>query len=364
MSKPIIGEIVWLRTIACISVVFGHTLLSASNVFYGDADPFGKNIIYLLLLASYFGTPAFIFMSEFLIAKNYSNHIPSGFVKKRAKFLLLPYLFMSIVYGFVNAESFTFNAIFTKTLRSIFLAESTVYFIIIIFQFYILHKLLYKKLNKWNPKTVLLTTFMINVLYLSFFHFTSTPENEVASYIWRRGHWLLFIAWLFYFSLGYYASKYFETLKTKLNSSMIFWKLLTLSMALFFIIVFNKYFNIISTVSSKRIDMILYTACIILLIFSLANFIKKTPNFMIIFSNYSFSIYLIHKIFLSFFESFNFVSEMNIILYIVLALTLSIIGSMAVSYLFNLFKIGKLFVGQNKQLKISRSSVNKNVKMG
>ncbi|MEK3887246.1 acyltransferase family protein [Bacillus sp. FSL K6-3431] len=350
MNKKIINEVIWLRVVACISVVLGHSLITTNTILYEDVDSFGKKIVYLILMATYFATPVFIFISEFLLAKKYSNGLPPNFIKKRAKYLLVPYLFMSVVYGFVNADSLNPQSIMMTIIRNILLAESTVYFILIIFQFYFLHIVFYKKLNKWKPLTVISSTLLLNILYLSFFHFVNAPENEIASYIWRRGHWLLFVAWIFYFVMGFYIGKYFNKVKKKLHSKKVAISLAFSTTCLLILVITNKYFDLIHTVSSKRIDILIYTASVILLVFSLSTFIKRTPNFIITISNYSFSIYLLHKVFLAVFEAFN-LNYFNPILHVVLAFLFSFFSSILISYLLNLGSFGKYLVGQNQQLK-------------
>lgn len=356
MSKPIINEMVLLRTIACLTVVLCHSLESALAIFYTpEASSMGKNVLYLVLMATFFATPAFVFMSEFLLGKKYHSHIPNGFLRKRAKYLLLPYLFMSIVYGFINAPSNTPESIFIQVLKSVFLADSTVYFIIIIFQFYVLHAIFYKKLNGWNPFKVLIISLILNVLYLSIFNFIDPPtNNDIYSYIWRRGYYIPFFAWIFYFSLGFYVGKNFELIKKKISANSAIFKISLTTGILFMVVIINRYFKIIEVTSSKRVDMLLYTTCVIFLVFALTTLLKRIPTSIIIFSNYSFSIYLLHKIFIGFFESLGWADNLNIIVYIVLIFILSVALSVFVSYLLNLSKFGKFLVGQNRQLKIPK----------
>lgn len=359
MKKELVSEIVWMRAIACIAVVVGHSIQAGFDHYFSpDSTPtMTQNILILVLLAMYFATPTFVFLSEFLISKKYFNHIPEGFIKKRAKYLLVPYIFMGFVYGIIESPELTIQTIFVESLKNIFLGDFTVYFILIIFQFYFLHVLLHKKLNKWSPKVVLPITFLINAIYLAFFNFTEPTNNPIAIYIWKTGHWLPFIGWLFYFSLGYYCGKHYNALLKYLKKRTI--PLVLITIASFFIVVINKYFGIIEAISSKRIDILLYTICIILLIFHLASYINKTPKLLIILGNYSFSIYLLHKIFLHYFQP---LPNMNMVLYIITSFIFSFGLSILTSYILNKFSFGKYLVGQNALIKLNRNKERKLLK--
>lgn len=357
MQKNIISEAVWLRAIACLIVVLCHSMETASTVLLLDESPDvarTKSILYIFYMATFFATPAFVFLSEFLISKKYSTQIPVGFIKKRIKYLLYPYLFMSVVYAFTDNDSLTLKSVAIESLRNIFLGESTVYFVLIIFQFYFLHLLFYKKLARWKPKVVLITTLGVNIGYLAIFNFLNSPNNTIAAYLWGRGHWVIFIGWIFYFALGYYAGKHYYYLKAKLNTKPALIILIFTSVAFLMIVLVTKYFKIIDAVSSKRIDIVFYTISIILLIFSVSTFINRTPRIIIMLSNYSFSIYLLHKVFLRLFEILDIFEEMNIVAFIVFTFILSLGVSIITSYLINITWFGKYLVGQNQQIKLNK----------
>src|SRR5699024_5269277 len=117
---------------------------------------------------------------------------------------------------------------------------------------------------------------------------------DALQYFWIKGHFMLFPAWLFYFSFGFWLGNNYD----KVSKSFARYKNYYLFgfILMMMPILFLKHFNIISTVSSKRIDILLYTALFVLTI--LAFFFNKTtiPYIVEKFNRYSFSIYLIHTI--------------------------------------------------------------------
>src|SRR5690625_7952470 len=110
-----------------------------------------------------FGTPTFIFISMLLISYSYPNGLPKGFLWRRFQLILLPFIFMAIFY---SADMNIFNQLLAGNMTEVFSSAtwSTIlsnvignlmggyhgYFILIIFQFYILAYFLYKFLSKSN----------------------------------------------------------------------------------------------------------------------------------------------------------------------------------------------------------------------
>ena len=353
MNKTIVNEMFLLRFVACLAVVLVHSIEEAILRFElsVNEDFFFTSLRMIFL----FGTPTFIFISEFLLAKSYPNELPKGFFRKRAKFLLIPYIAMGWLYA-LNDVGFS-KPLLIEVFKNIFFANFTAYFIIIIFQFYILHYLLHKYLDKWNPKKVLVTSLLINVIYLGFFNFTE-PVSFIpgANYIWGKFSWLPFLGWIFYFSVGYYCGKYyneFKTLLEKYKYLLFVFPIITLSVILYF-----KTTGFIPTNSSKRIDIIFYTISLIFLVFYLSSKVKVLPSIVYIISNYSFSIYLLHKLIIDFLPAPKL---FNVYFSIPYFLILSLLCSLIVSKIISKVPFGKFIVGnvQNYSNRLSSSSHEK-----
>lgn len=349
-NKGLVNEVFWLRTIACIAVTFGHGLQIGYSHY---TEPTIYNVIsYLIYMFVLFGVPVFVFISEFLLSNKYSIQIPPGFFKKRLKILVIPYIFMSIIYAFFDADTLNVKNVLVEAGKNIFLGHSTVYFVIIIFQFYVLHILLRRYLNQWSPKSVIFISFLVNIAYLSVFNFIESPNHPYAIYFWDIGYYLFFVSWIFYFVLGYYSGKFYqETLVFLRRYKRIIYLMPVITFGC--MLLMNKYFLI--TQNSKRVDMLLFAASMILFILYLASNLKKTPKVIMLISNYSFSIFLLNEFFFLIIQQIQPPSYLNILSYSIVAFFLSLGCSIILSYLLNKFTFGKYFVGQTMKFKIGKN---------
>ncbi|MBT2679814.1 acyltransferase family protein [Bacillus sp. ISL-35] len=344
MNINTINSVFWIRAIACIAVVMGHSIQLTNVEFKNFSNDFYSLLLNYLLAAGLFGTPVFVFISELLLSKKYPTQLPVGFFKKRIAYIFFPYLFMNVVYAFIKIESYNVIVIIVEILKNIFLGHSVLYFILIIFQFYLLHSILNNFLNRYSPVAVLSVSFAINMLYLAIFNFMDPPNNSIAKEVWRYGYWLPFVGWLFYFTLGFYCGKYFDKFVYLLGKySKTVFALPPLTFFLFIII--NK-FDLINYTTSKRVDMVPYTVSIIFLIFLVStHFIKTVPKIVMIISNYSFSIYLLHMLIIHLIELFTPPIMLNKLSYLVIVMVISVCFSILLSYLINKFTFGKYIVG-------------------
>lgn len=346
----LINEVFWLRCLACLAVTFGHAIKSA-NVHYIEPTimHIGSYVLYMIVL---FGVPVFIFISEFLLAYKYPKRLPAGFITKRLSLLLIPYLVMSSVYAIMSVETWTFTNVIITMCKTIFLGESSVYFILIIFQFYFLHLLCHKYLARMSPKVMLLGAFLINLLYLGFFNFTEPPANAFGSYFWNPGYWMPFLGWLFYFVLGFYCGRNYSFVLEKLHKYkklVIIFPILSLLLML----LANKYFLIDQ--SSKRIDMLVFAVSMIFLIMYRTSIRGKVPPIVMMISNYSFSIFLLNQVFFILLSHVKPPVFLNILSYSLVAFLLSLFASILTSYLLNRFKFGKYIVGKIMPFKLENT---------
>lgn len=346
-NSKLINEVFWLRCIACIAVTFGHAI-QKGYIHYTDPSlhQMGSYILYMGVL---FGVPVFVFISEFLLSNKYVNKVPPGFIKKRLKILLVPYIFMSFVFALFEVKTWAIQNLLIEISRNIFLGESTVYFILIIFQFYLLHILFSKHLNRLSPKVVISAAFIINIAYLGFFNFVEAPSNTFAQYFWNPGYWMPFVGWIFYFVLGYYCGKNYQTVLgvvRKYNKLVLIMPFVTL----IGVFLMNKYYLIGQ--SSKRIDILLYATAMIFLIMYIASMAKKTPKLIMIISNYSFSIFLLNEFFFLLFSNVEPPAFMNILSYSLTVFFLSLLSSIGLANVLNKIILGKYLVGKVMEFRV------------
>lgn len=344
-KTSMIKEIFILRSFACLSIVLLHAIGIGLVTTSNEVSSWSYMTFDSINMFLYFGTPMFIFISELLIAYSYKHkRLPSHFLSKRFKLLFLPFLFMAIFYSIPHAVS-SIGDWGIKLFLNVFIGDFHGYFVLIIFQFYLLHLLLHKQLRKWCPKVVLCLSLIINIAYLAIFNFISPPDILFGVYIWERFYWVPFLGWIFYFVLGYYCGHYYEefvrTLRTKKN-----WVLAApLISTLFLLLSYHNGWLLIH--SSKRIDMLFHTVAVSFFIFYIATQLKQYPNWLIKISQYSFGIYLLHFFYLEAINLvYNWTSLQLGIVFIILLFTLSTIFSIITVHLLNKWKYGKYIVGQ------------------
>lgn len=282
-----------LRAVACLSVVFLHSIQHVVNYNFGGTTAIEKTLLSIAGLLSA-GTPTFIFISIILFAYKYPNNLPNNFYSKRITLILFPFISMAFFYALV--ETYDNISLLPKQIFYNLIGQYHGWFVLLIFQFYILYHLTIKLKTKISPFVALSTSLAINIIYLAFFNFTNPLNStEFASFFWKTGFWTPFVGWLFYFSFAYYCGRNYDYfLKTiKKYKSLIIAALL-----ISVLIVLTIDFLQLSPNGSKRIDMIPFTILAVSLMLSSFSKIKKVNGILMIISNYSFGIYLLHVFYL------------------------------------------------------------------
>ncbi|MFT0803094.1 acyltransferase family protein [Bacillus swezeyi] len=349
-----VKEIFVIRCISCLSVVLLHAIsmvLVIRGELLGDAVRVIESFRTLLM----FSTPAFIFISEFLLAHAYSGGVPEGFLKKRLKTIFIPFLFIAVLDAFLTAglmmQQFHAAAILNKLLANIFLGNFIGYFILVIFQFYLLHMCFHSFLQKASPKWVLSISFLVTAAYLSYFTFVNPPVvHEQAPFPFS---WVPFPGWLFYFCLAYYCGKDYKRFLTLLDKHR--YKVYAAAILSAVSIVAISYFGQSIAISSKRPDILFYSTSIIFLCFHLFSKLKSVPKLIMFISNYSFSIYLLHAFFLIIgMVILSGIDSISTVPAVVLLFFVCTGGAIVVSWAANKLKYGYMFVGKIYQPKQKR----------
>ena len=169
-----IYEVYWLRTLACLAVVVIHAVNATLLKYEGAMTQGEEYLLIAIRFAVFFGTPAFVFISEFLLAHAYPQGVPKGFIMIRVKYLLAPFAFMAVVFAGVYSHSAA--SFWSELGLNLFMGGYTGYFVLIIFQFYLLHIVMHRYLQQAQPGRVIAASFVITAAYLLFFHVTSPPE--------------------------------------------------------------------------------------------------------------------------------------------------------------------------------------------
>lgn len=345
MSKIIVKEIFLLRALACLAVVIIHSINSVfANYGIRKAPEYMEinNILFVIQILLMFGTPMFVFISEFIIANSYRGEAPRGFFTKRFKYIFVPFLviglFSSILYT-VQYRSLSFDAFLLTIYEQFILGYFHGYFVLIIFQFYLLHFIFTKYVEGRFPAKIVITlSILVNFCYLSYFNFVQ-PSPRLPAH-------MLFLAWIAYFTVAFYCGRNFHTFKSGLQK---YKNLVLLSPATTgFIVLILCYTGLLTYIQSKRVDIIFYTISLAFLFFYIGMKLERIPNFLVKVSQYSYGIYLLHPFFQLIVKEIytdNY-SLINLFLYMVTATAAGLLGPIVCIYLLNKLKFGPLMVGK------------------
>ncbi len=285
-----IDEVSIIRVIACLSVVLLHSIKFSTGDSAEGAVEFGLWSLAGLLS---FGTSTFVFISALVLAYSYPKNLPNGFYMKRIRFLFIPFACMAVFYAIISGLTKDWSI--PKLIVYNLLGAYHGWFVLVIFQFYVLHQLYAKYIDRFRPSVVLGVSLLINVAYLAFFNLVPAPGGQLAAYIWERGYWMPFTGWLFYFSLAYYCGKNYKQFVAVLERYK--WWIIAALPITAGIVVYNNAFSSFGF-GSKRVDMIGFTVVMILLLFLAFRGVKRIPPIVTLISQYSFGIYLVHWFFL------------------------------------------------------------------
>jgi membrane-bound acyltransferase YfiQ involved in biofilm formation len=269
-----------LRALACLCVVFLHSTTQMSKVMeHPQTDLYYYGRILLCM-----ATPAFIVLSTVILANRYPNRLPGHFWAKRVNYILLPFLCFAVLDAFVTKHLNNNIILGDKIAENVLTGNFVGWFILVIFQFYILHFLV----TKWN----LSMKWMVPLsLLLMFGYLYSIKEGLIQ--IEGYGHVLRlpFIAWFGYFTVAFAIGKHYHTL------SKILLKFRWHALALFAISAAFVYFSydsgLVTGTHSRRMDLFPLVISFCLAVFAWG---QKIPASKMInlFSHYSFGIYLLH----------------------------------------------------------------------
>jgi Protein involved in polysaccharide intercellular adhesin (PIA) synthesis/biofilm formation len=258
-----------------------------------------NNIDFTLLSISgllSFGTPAFVMISSILLSRSYPKDLPNNFYKKRINFILLPYIFMAVFYTVVD-----YYDDITELPRALLynlIGGYHGWFVIMIFQFYILHSVTIKCLKYISLRVLLVTSAIINLGYLAVFNFTTSPSNNsFVEFFWSRGFWAIFIGWLVYFIFAYYIGTDYEAFLERMRKKKLLIVILLVIATI--VIIYDNSLGIFKY-GSKRIDMPFFTICLVIILLLAFSRYKNIPPMIELINRYSFGIYLLHIFYLNF----------------------------------------------------------------
>jgi len=301
MRERIIG-MDWIRAFACLSVVWIHSISRTVKIYELPASSI--KIAQLVQLTFIFATPMFVMISIYILSYSYKEVAPKGFWKKRILYILMPYFTISILYAlYMNIiNEFSLEYFLAITTQYILQIGWSGYFILIIFQFYILHFLLNRFHHKVNPYFITALAIVINILYNYYVNYLP-PPHESLKILWYQYGRVLFPGWVAFFIVAYYAGRYVK----QWNKFLIKAGPGIIVLALFALL--YSFYNLLEgnlmVISSRRNDILLYTILLFLSLLYMTSSLKTVPWLVKLISKYSFPIFLLHIMFIDIFARFQ-----------------------------------------------------------
>ncbi|HBQ87563.1 MAG TPA: hypothetical protein DER33_04190 [Syntrophomonas sp.] len=284
-----------LRVIAAFAVIGIHITAG-----YATLTALGYTLNQLVR----FAVPMFIIISGFLL---YYIDLTGGFksaavfYRKRFGHVLWPYFIWTVVYfivGLIISGGYSGLGNMLAALAKHLLWGTAcyhLYFLVIIFQLYLIYPLLRTSIAKWPHSTVIIS-FLITLLSQTILYFNMMSKLPLPN-DWQCLYLVAFPVWVFYFVLGMYVAFYREKCNAIVQKNVVWLGFIwVFSTALLFID--SKLTSTYAT--SMRPSVILYTVCTYFFGSGLAlSYKKKLGNWIYWLSNQSFLIFLMHPLFLT-----------------------------------------------------------------
>jgi membrane-bound acyltransferase YfiQ involved in biofilm formation len=353
MKRGEVHEIYTVRALACLTIVLLHSMGAVSN-----ARPEVDNGIWAIVaVVLKFGTPVFVMVSACVLA--YSNSYratPPSMFRKRAAKLLPPFVIIGAFYAVVSwyTDDLTAPEAVARFGSNMVLAGYHGYFILIVLQFLAIFGAFKRLAAKVGMRRMVVGTLFVNAAWLAFFNFVPAPNSAIGELIWYRISWLPFPGWLFFFTAAYYLGANLQATRRLVVSRPTLLLCSTAAAAVLVAILFST--DVITTDSSKRVDMLLLAPLAFLMFFLIGQ--RKPSRFIMWVSENSFGIYLLHFFFIAVTETaleqlpLSVPPLLSAITFFVIGTTLS--GFAAV--LVRKVPFGELAVGPGPKKKASPSS--------
>jgi peptidoglycan/LPS O-acetylase OafA/YrhL len=208
--KEKITALDFVRAVAILGVLIIHS--TANGTLFGTPGSTTQQLMKWPNYMSPFAVPVFLFLSGLVLFYNYeagwSPRRIVAFFRKRLVGILLPYVLISLFYHAVYGYFYSHDLGNLHVLISQLLTGSAsyhLYFMIILFQFYLLFPFIMSALSLWPKLKPWFGLLMIGVQ--AYFVYRLLFVHYIPGV---QGYWMNY--WIYFF-LGGYAGLYYERLK-------------------------------------------------------------------------------------------------------------------------------------------------------
>lgn len=282
-------ELSILRVIMCLFIVTTHLL--TQYTISTEPDDNQIRILFWIRNVIISATPGFIILSVLLTTMNYKHMLPKGYMLERIKYILIPYILIGIFYCY--NISLNDSAVFFEQFKNVVLrGEWYGYFILVIMQFFILNKIIYKVApDIFKSVWPMILALIINAVYLYAYYTVETVFNFVHDYYPFSEHTIL-LGWIGFYFFGAFIGAHYDKV-TSILSEHIALTILALILSYgVFVLLHNGDFW---TVSSFHYSLIPYHMTSFMFILYTATQLQKFNQPLVdMISRYSLFIFLFH----------------------------------------------------------------------
>ncbi|MDN7011682.1 acyltransferase [Methanoculleus sp. FWC-SCC3] len=219
-------EVEYMRGFAPLAVVAVHISMNYTRIPAVNLLALVNVFIYV---AAHFAVPVFVFISGWVLAARYSGDYPlRGFYRRRARTILLPYLFFTALYLMVTVEgTIGFAGVPSPEMAAEALLLGTaayhLWFFVLIIQLYLLFPLIMRGYDRFDRSGaalfLLLALLFVQILWNAGAHLA----GAFAGTEWYTVLIRLFPSHLLYFVLGIHAARYTDGCRSALCSLPAAW---------------------------------------------------------------------------------------------------------------------------------------------
>ena len=265
----------------------------------------GMNLAFILNQLARFSVPLFILLSGASLRLSASDDSFSSFLHKGLTKIGVPYLVWTAIYIICKNQSALGAISFRSLLKAVLLGQAAphLYFVVIIFQFYLLFPFLRRYINKATYQSILFS-FAVSYGIQKLFYFRRLGTNLIP-HVLQPYLWLLFPTWIFYFVAGAVLSEHRLTLIRKFTSQNT---AVILLVTFLFSGLYVTESHVTGSIESIKTSLNLYVILVLLSVFSVWSYLGKIHTSHIVvqtLSKHSMTIYFVHILFLRTFREFS-----------------------------------------------------------
>ena len=340
-----LNEINMLRAIACVAVVVTHSITNYVRTYDPSLFDQDKFITYLRF-ALLWATPVFVMISEVLISKNYPEGVRKGFLLKRVKFIFIPYILIGLIRSYMHSEG-EWSVFLKRAWETIILGNWYGFFVLVIFQFYVLHIVLERLLKKSHPIPPILISFVLSFGHL-YAHASFKEYRLFLEQIYPFWDRTFFIGWLFYFVVAFYIGQNYEKVMSFFTKH--FYIPLIGVIASYTMMMNSVMEKTFTPVKSDRYDILVFALCFFIIALVILKKIKVPSQTLIKLSHFSFFIYLTHQLTLPYLSHLTQTLANNFWSHVIILTFLGVATSIGWAMLFYEWRFTKPFTGKIKIL--------------